>query len=259
MISSIYIRIIIVVCLLIICKNIYFGSINKIIENNVCEEEDQSIHNSYSTIESFKSCDFKHGVLNDKQLSDLSDLLLKLMNWFNTNGISFFGHSGTALGAMRSGGLMPFDDDIDLGFIKSDDIINKIESYKNEKYYFQPRWFGYKFKNKHSKVFIDIMIFSLDETDSKYKMLGWDWNYINKSELYPLKLHTYNEIDIPFPNKCIEYLNRTYTNWDTTIKVNCGHEREIGNSEKCIYDTMNIPSEFNVNDYDQKYVCYTKF
>lgn len=211
------------------------------------------------TIEPFKPCDFKHGVLSDNQLTDLNDLLKTLINFFNSEKISYFGHSGTAIGAMRSGGLLPFDDDIDFGIIKTDEDINKIKSYKNKEYYFQPRWFGYKFKKKNSKLFIDIMTFSLDKTETKYEMLGWNWNYIKKTELYPLQLHTYNEMDIPFPNKCIEYLNRSFKNWDTTIKINCGHEAEIGNSKKCIYDTMGIPSEFNVNDYDKKYLCYTKF
>ena len=211
------------------------------------------------TIESFTQCDFKHGVLSDNQLSDLKDLLINIIFFFRSENISYFGHSGTAIGALRSGGLLPFDDDIDLGIIKSDEVITKIDSYKNTEYYFEPKWFGYKFKKKNSKMFIDIMTFSLDKTETKYEMLGWDWNFINKSELYPLQLHTYNEMDIPFPNKCIDYLNRSFKDWDTTIKINCGHEGEIGNLENCIFDTMGIPSEFNVNDYDQKYLCYTKF
>jgi hypothetical protein len=108
-------------------------------------------------------------------------------------------------------------------------------------------------------MFIDIMVFQLE--DDKYKMINNNFvnNYIYKNELFPLQEHTFNDIKMPFPKNSISYLNRTFPNWDTTIKINCGHGEEMGRSSKCINKVMNIKQEFGVTDYNAKYLCYTPF
>ena len=208
----------------------------------------------------FKKCSFKHGVLAHDELKDLGDLLSNLMDFFSSNDIEYFGHSGTAIGAFRSGGMLPFDDDIDVGVIQSEITAKKIDDYENSDYYFKKAWFGYKYKKRNSKIFIDIMVFKLDD-DDKYKMINGAFPevYLYKDELFPLQEHMFNDIKMPFPNNSIAYLDRTFPDWDTTIKINCGHGGEMGRTSKCINQVMNIKKEFAVTDYHSKYLCYTPF
>lgn len=211
--------------------------------------------------EPFTQCDYDHGSLNVNDLTDLKNLLIKLTEFFTTQNITYFGDGGTALGTIRSGGLLPFDDDIDLGIFQSDATLEKIDDYNDVEYYFEPIYFGYKFKRKNSKLFIDIMVYQINEDNIKYEIINNSWpdHYINKTEIYPLIIHKYSDIDMPLLNKCKERLDRTYPDWETTIKLDCGHGDEIRDTSTCINAKMGLPTEFNVNDYDKKYACYVPF
>lgn len=53
-------------------------------------------------------------------------------------GIDYFGVGGTAIGAVRHGGMIPWDDDIDIGYRRRDEskIINAVKSEFGDKYWF---------------------------------------------------------------------------------------------------------------------------
>lgn len=73
---------------------------------------------------------YDDGVLRRLQLEQL-DVLKKIDELCRANGIEYFLDSGTALGAVRHRGFIPWDDDIDIG-MKRDDYERFIEAAKRE-------------------------------------------------------------------------------------------------------------------------------
>ena len=61
-----------------------------------------------------KVCEFPHLILNKTQLSSLRELLLLFKKICKENNIKYFAIGGTLVGTVRTGGFLPFDDDIDL-------------------------------------------------------------------------------------------------------------------------------------------------
>lgn len=61
----------------------------------------------------------KRLTLREIQLEEL-DILLKVRDFFETNGIRYMLCGGTLLGAVRHGGFIPWDDDIDVALTRKD-------------------------------------------------------------------------------------------------------------------------------------------
>ena len=200
----------------------------------------------------FTPCNYEHLVLSNKQLKETRKLLLKLYSFFDENNIDYFAIGGTLIGAVRNGGLLPFDDDIDIGILSDD--VDKIISYSDDNYYFEEIFFGYKFKKRNSDTFIDVFIF--EYKNDQYQIINDNWvdhSFHSIDEIFPLLTVQFSEYKIKIPNKYKTYLDRSFPNWDTTIKVDCGHY-----SDQCTYDKHNIPTEFNVDYDNSKYMCYSK-
>ena len=58
------------------------------------------------------------------KMTELQDRLLEMMKWFDdycrTQGLRYYIIGGTLLGAMRHGGFIPWDDDLDIGMPRED-------------------------------------------------------------------------------------------------------------------------------------------
>lgn len=93
----------------------------------------------FETVEYLKNpANFKNGVeLSDQQIKELQNELLDILRDFNSackrNGLSFFLSGGTALGAIRHRGFIPWDDDIDLNIVRKD-VPKLLDVYKKELY-----------------------------------------------------------------------------------------------------------------------------
>jgi phosphorylcholine metabolism protein LicD len=209
----------------------------------------------YYTTDYFTECNYDHLILNKNEINTLKELLLEFIKFANENNIEYFAIDGTLLGSIRQGGLLPFDDDIDIGILNKD--IDKIRNYKNTKYFFKKIGFGFKFqKNENINMrimFIDIMVF--EQKNDYYKIINNNFpkGAIHINELYPLQPIKYGDIDLFVPNKYKEYLDRVFPNWDTKIIFKCGHH-----TKKCIHDILGLKKKIDVNYDNNKYLCYTK-
>ena len=174
---------------------------------------------------------------------NLFNLFKKLITILNDNNIDYIITCGTLLGYCRhNNGFIPWDDDIDICVFEKD--LEKLKSImyhivKEKKYSFKNSPYGkntfYQFssnlinmKTLVSNIFIDIFIINNNINDNKYKYYDtldkyFPNEYYMKDELYPLQngyftLYApdgtiYEKILIKLPNKPIEYLTRTYTDW----------------------------------------------
>jgi hypothetical protein len=203
------------------------------------------------SFDNFKKCDYDHMVLNKTQLNDTKELLLKFIEFTEERKMPYFAIGGTLLGCIRNGGLLPFDDDIDVSIFEEDE--HHVINYKDDKYYFEKQFFGYKFFKKNSTIFIDVMV--LENKNNRYNIVNNSWPeyYFELNEIYPLQQKKFSGIYINIPVKYSDHLDRSYPNWKEKIKIDCGHHKK---NDKCIYESNNIPQEFDI-DYDNgKYRCY---
>ena len=208
---------------------------------------------NYEKFQKYKKCNYDHLILNKKQLSTTKELFLEFEKFTKNNNIPYFVIGGTLIGTIRNGGLLPFDDDIDVSILQK--YVPIIENYKNNTYFFEkmkfPYNFGYKFKKKNSNIFIDIMIF--EESNNNYKIINnlWPNATIKKDEIFPLVLKKYSNLSVYVPFKYIQYLNRSHPKWDTEIRFDCGHH-----TKKCFYKELKLPRTIDINYDNSKFLCY---
>lgn len=131
--------------------------------------------------------------LQELELGILSDFI----QLCDENEIDYFGVGGTAIGVVRHGGFIPWDDDIDVGLTREnyDKFLKAAAAYKPEKYrvvnamtepnYPLPttRWVlrGTKFKEECFKdldcelgIFLDIYCFDrIADDENKMRRQGW--------------------------------------------------------------------------------------
>lgn len=160
--------------------------------------------------------------------NDIKSLLYENMEKFDhacrSYNIPYFIVAGSLLGAVRHKGIIPWDDDIDVGIMEYD-----LERFK------QIDWDRYGLKddniginnigkvvhanklNNNKKMhdaFIDVFIMK-QEGDKiiysyDYARNMWPKEYFNKEELYPLKKYKFGQIYVSGPRKYLPYCERVW-------------------------------------------------
>lgn len=158
--------------------------------------------------------------------NELIDIFKKLKIVLEKHKIKYWAIGGTLLGIIRNNEMIPWDDDMDLGMLKTDFLklkydkhvhkdLNEIGLYVGnvrDKY----RLFKIKKKNEHddysvNNIFIDI--FCMELIDDYYVFLNeherelWPNSKFKYNELFPLKTSYINNISIKIPNNSLEYIN----------------------------------------------------
>ena len=68
-------------------------------------------------------------------MTELQERLLRLLKWYHefcvANDLKYYAIGGTALGAVRHGGFIPWDDDVDVGMPRPD--YERFKELANEK------------------------------------------------------------------------------------------------------------------------------
>jgi len=161
-------------------------------------------------------------------------MMQKIHTILTTNNIKYWVDGGSLLGAVRHSGMIPWDDDIDLGildkdfekviplFLKelyTDDIQIKVQRTTKDmiKVFVSDLWF----KNKETGQIIGtptIDIFKYTKSNDKIKLaslgdrLRFKNCYYLKHELFPLKEFKFNNIIVMGANLPLGYLVRYYGN-----------------------------------------------
>ncbi len=161
----------------------------------------------------------------------INGLLNSLRVWMRLAkqyNIKWFALSGTLLGAIRQHGIIPLDDDIDLGVTIDDyQTLKHMTTIKlDDHYHIEQSDCGFRFFNNNIRFpFIDIFVMAKDPND-KTRMIyaGPFYNdeprfYVHEifeKEWLPVKLINnlktaqFEDVEIPIPRKSVEYLKRVY-------------------------------------------------
>jgi lipopolysaccharide cholinephosphotransferase len=206
-----------------------------------------------------KECNYPHYELSEVELIYHKELLEEFLRFAQEKQLVYFAISGTLIGAIRHGGLMPWDDDIDMGILEDSKGI--IESYKSDTFRITPEGFGYKLRSNHHTLSLDIMVFEMKGGMYRIRNDMFPTEAIKLNEIFPLKQVPFSGFEINVPNKSEEYLDRGFPGWKTKVILQCGHANNWYTPWKCtswkagkVFPVIDL----NCKKNSEKYLCHTK-
>jgi lipopolysaccharide cholinephosphotransferase len=189
------------------------------------------------TSEGFSVCKTPHKNMTTEEIARLYQLMQIVHDTFEKHKVRYFMTGGTLLGAVRHGGLIPWDDDIDIGVLEADmaQLKRAVTDLTEQKVVCKPMGkfaelnFYFKSDEDSRFPFIDVFFFVPDGatyTLSKPKCRNeWPEEYYNKLELFPLKKLQYGHLYLPAALEHDTYLTRSYgKKWKTHFKSGFDHK-----------------------------------
>ncbi len=155
-------------------------------------------------------------VLTQEEVNTLYEMFSNLVNILNKNAVKWTCTDGTLLGAVRHGGLIPWDDDCDIAIDKKDvPLLFWLRSQVECNGFYKLVRVGKYIKLKKDKLWIDIFV--LD--DWKFPQRHFKNLSFIDDELFPLRQAKFGDIVVNIPHKSEEYLSRILPGWDTTAII----------------------------------------
>jgi lipopolysaccharide cholinephosphotransferase len=195
--------------------------------------------------ERFVSCNNKMPKLKETKASVvkmLYQLMYDVHQILTNNGIQYFSDGGTTLGAVRHEGIIPWDDDLDIGIMKKDRLkfLALKSSFAKCGYSIGKWWGGYKvYYTRRKKMedfdysfpFCDVIFYEKVGNNvvqsSKAVRDAWPKYWYKEKELFPLEMAGFGDFDIFIPNKPEKYLKRSYgSDWNDIAYREYDHQAE---------------------------------
>jgi lipopolysaccharide cholinephosphotransferase len=188
--------------------------------------------------------------LTQSQSYYIHRLFSQTISIFLSMELDFWANGGTLLGALRCGGMVLWDDDIDIAInLKDRDVLNSQEFLKRlgwlKMKLLKPSNLYYKIKyiDCEEEVFIDICL--IDENGCDLRKHKHKRKY-NEGEIYPLRAVQFSSIKYPvfIPYKSEEYLDRIFPNWRTTAVIYNHSDNKKDKQTIPLTDEINIPVKY---------------
>jgi len=164
----------------------------------------------------------------------LHEKLYNLMEYFDKlsqeHDIKYWADGGTSLGMIRNKGIIPHDDDIDVGILQEDmDKLKSLsEKLKQDNYEIihytdvdtnNPLGMNiYKLhKISEPSIWIDYFVYQKENETYNFKddisKNSWPNYWYKEKELFPLRRYNFGKIKINGSKKPKKYLDRAYPGW----------------------------------------------
>lgn len=134
-------------------------------------------------------------------------------------GVKHWAIAGTALGVMRHGGIIPWDDDIDIG-VSEGSFVTALDALRTNNCNVEKYWFGAKVDG-----LIDIFPIGIDGRYAMEKArMKWPKEMFVKGELQRTEMRTFGPTAIPVANGTETYLTRFLgASWKTHCSIKPPH------------------------------------
>ena len=181
-------------------------------------------------------------ITKPKVIKELYQIAYDVHSIFETYGLKYWLIGGSFLGAIRHQGIIPWDDDLDLGIKKTD--VNKF--LKLRKIFYRcgykivSTWFGYKIFKINKKLlsgfnyaFPNCDIFVYKKFTDKYILNhksardAWPKDFYPTYEIDNLKKYKFGMFKLFGPNSYKQYFNRLYgKDWNDVAYREYDHSKE---------------------------------
>jgi lipopolysaccharide cholinephosphotransferase len=160
---------------------------------------------------------------NSNHHKELLEFFSEIIPYLEKWKVRYWAHAGTLLGCVRHGGFIPWDDDIDFGYIDDGNIVDLKNDLINNGYKINYRIlgieidykFGFQIYNHNYRIFIDMFTFThendmLLQTDEMKKIYPNEDYYYDS--VIPIKNEKFNNILLPIPNNPYKFCEKAFGN-----------------------------------------------
>ena len=193
--------------------------------------------------------------IDQNKVNEIHQLLKYIHCTFTKTNTKYIVIGGTLLGCVRHNGLIPWDNDADIAVLNKSfkEILQILKSLEKDNIISYMNIYNgiIKVKFNNSDTIIDIFILQKDNGNiyrfSPPYNTTYPNEYFSENELFPLKKYTFGPLILYGPNLAINYLDRTYPDWNSTAEAwKSDVEKLLNNTKKNKNININISSNPNI-------------